>query len=249
MAIPLTAHEATITTATVEIRQLRVSGKQVTLAVFRQLEAEGIMDWDTGSFRGLPWGWVNYHPEKTVCQYLRDHRHIVWQRGDELRSDTLSRLDLSRPHPRTCPYPDAAIDCYAAWLAITPRARVAAMALPIGWQVAVPTNDAETLGHVTFGDVDLRYALPSPTGREAAYQAAWEQVEAEHPDIAAFAHRWRERDAAVDAAQRAIMAADLRRDRDRLPGRGVRPHRRRHPDRDLRRDRTGRDDRPAPAVG
>ena len=40
--IPLTTHNAEIKTATVEIRSLTVSGKQVTLAVFRQLREESL---------------------------------------------------------------------------------------------------------------------------------------------------------------------------------------------------------------
>jgi hypothetical protein len=81
----LTAHEATITTATVEIRTLTVTGRQVTLAVFRQLLEERIEDHD-GRLRGEPWGTVNYHPGK--CADGPAHLHVVWQLGDELRRAT-----------------------------------------------------------------------------------------------------------------------------------------------------------------
>jgi hypothetical protein len=45
------------------ISELTIKGKQVTLAVFRQLQQEPLLAAD-GSFVGLPWGTVNYHPEK-----------------------------------------------------------------------------------------------------------------------------------------------------------------------------------------
>lgn len=54
----LTIHEAQITTATVEIQTLTISGKQVTLAVFRQLKPVK-HPWKVGT----AWGTVNYHPD------------------------------------------------------------------------------------------------------------------------------------------------------------------------------------------
>jgi hypothetical protein len=80
MAKQLTVHNATINTAAVEVKTLTISGKQVTLAVFRQLREEQLIAKD-GTLNGQPWGYVNYHPDK--CDEA-DHRHYVWQRGDEL---------------------------------------------------------------------------------------------------------------------------------------------------------------------
>lgn len=77
----LTVHNAEIKTATVEIKTLTVSGKQVTLAVFRQLREVPLIS-DDGTLNGVPWGIVNYHPDK--CADGADHWHIVWQRGTEL---------------------------------------------------------------------------------------------------------------------------------------------------------------------
>jgi hypothetical protein len=82
MTAPLTVHNAQVTTATVQIRTLTVSGKQVTLAVFRQLIEEPLVTED-GKLAGLPWGTVNYHPDK--CADYSRHLHVVWQDGDELR--------------------------------------------------------------------------------------------------------------------------------------------------------------------
>ena len=77
----LTVQTAEIKTATVEIRTLTVSGKQVTQAVFRQLREEMLIDYD-GEFAGQPWGTVNYHPDKCGD---KEHLHVVWQRAAELR--------------------------------------------------------------------------------------------------------------------------------------------------------------------
>jgi len=77
----LTVHNAQISTATVEIKTLTITGKQVTLAVFRQLIDEDLISED-GELQGVPWGTVNYHPDK--CD-AGDHLHVVWQKGDKLR--------------------------------------------------------------------------------------------------------------------------------------------------------------------
>lgn len=78
----LTTQNATITTAAVEVKTLTISGRQVTLAVFRQLREEPLIAED-GTLNGVPWGAVNYHPDKCGDAPLK-HWHIVWQRGDEL---------------------------------------------------------------------------------------------------------------------------------------------------------------------
>jgi hypothetical protein len=84
----LTVHNAEIRTATVEIKTLTVSGKQVTLAVFRQLREEPLIG-DDGTLNGTPWGTVNYHPDKCGDE-PGVHRHVVWQRGTDLLR---SRID------------------------------------------------------------------------------------------------------------------------------------------------------------
>ncbi|QYN19271.1 hypothetical protein [Amycolatopsis sp. DSM 110486] len=79
---PLTVQNAAITTASVEIKTLTVSGKQVTLAVFRQL-LERPLVLEDGTLAGQPWGVVNYHPDK--CADSPEHWHVVWQEGCDLR--------------------------------------------------------------------------------------------------------------------------------------------------------------------
>jgi len=74
----------------VEIKAMTVNGKQVTLAVFRQLYDEPLYDSLSWKALGIPWCRVNYHPDR--CD--RDpavHEHVVWQKGEELRR---ARVDL-----------------------------------------------------------------------------------------------------------------------------------------------------------
>ncbi len=86
----ISVHEASIKTATVEVKALTISGKQVTLSVFRQLKNEPILNEDTAELYGDPWGTVNY-----FFGYCKpDHLHVVWQKGSELR--------------RACVFPDPA---------------------------------------------------------------------------------------------------------------------------------------------
>ena len=83
----ISAHEAVVKTATVEVKTLTISGKQVTLAVFRQLLSQSIVSPEKPLLRGTPWGRVNYHPDK--CAAASEHLHIVWQLGEELRRDAV----------------------------------------------------------------------------------------------------------------------------------------------------------------
>jgi hypothetical protein len=79
--------QAEVRTATITVRALTIDRRQVTLAVFRQLQEEPLVDVDGGTFRGLPWGRVNYCPDRRACSSSR-HLHVVWQKGDELRRAT-----------------------------------------------------------------------------------------------------------------------------------------------------------------
>src|SRR5688572_10434338 len=80
------ADTASIETVTVTINTLTISGKQVTLDVFRQLQDAVLINHD-GSLAGPRWGMVNYHQES--CDQLAMHVHVVWQLGDQLRQDTV----------------------------------------------------------------------------------------------------------------------------------------------------------------
>lgn len=80
----ITAREATIKTATVEVKALTISGRQVTLSVFRQLKAEQVIDPETLLLRGACWGIVNYFWGDDAKRH-DDPLHVVWQLGNELR--------------------------------------------------------------------------------------------------------------------------------------------------------------------
>jgi hypothetical protein len=108
----LTAHEATIQTAQVAIKVLRMGKKQVTMGMFRQLPVRPIVPWwdfveaeQSGSWEeasplrvhGVPWGHVNYWwagtereneaylTEDGALQYSPGERlHLVWQQEEGL---------------------------------------------------------------------------------------------------------------------------------------------------------------------
>lgn len=83
--------EAMVKTAAVEIKTLTISGKQVTLAVFRQLQEEALIDPKTCKLNGVPWGRVNYHPDQS-CKDTGEHIHVVWQKGSELRRSCVREI-------------------------------------------------------------------------------------------------------------------------------------------------------------
>jgi hypothetical protein len=108
----LTVHNAEVKTAAVEIKTLTISGKQVTLAVFRQLKEELLIA-DDGTLNGVPWGTVNYHPDK--CGDKAEHWHVVWQKGLELRRSAV-RKSLA-PYRDNTPFAcDAADEWLASWI-------------------------------------------------------------------------------------------------------------------------------------
>lgn len=78
--------QAKLSKVSVEIQVVRVGGRQMTLAVFRQLKREPLIDWKTLQLRGVPWGWVNYH---RGCSDDVEHLHIVWQDGNRLLRDDI----------------------------------------------------------------------------------------------------------------------------------------------------------------
>lgn len=91
MSVVIQAQEAVIKTATVQVKALTISGRQVTLSVFRQLQDEPLVCLD-GTIVGTPWGRVNYFWGR--CLEF-EHLHVVWEREGELR-----RACVSPSHPR-----------------------------------------------------------------------------------------------------------------------------------------------------
>jgi hypothetical protein len=80
---------AQVRTATVQIKALTVSGKWLTLAVFRQLPwSRGVLmtfdpavGYGTARAVGTPWGRVNYHPR--ACP-RRAHLYLVLEANGRL---------------------------------------------------------------------------------------------------------------------------------------------------------------------
>src|SRR5262245_40431082 len=89
----VTKKEAKVKTLSVEVKALMIGTKQVTLAVFRQLLHEQVIDAATGQFKGVPWGRVNYRWGGCAGKG-QDHLHVVWQKGDELRRACVERDPL-----------------------------------------------------------------------------------------------------------------------------------------------------------
>ena len=77
----LTAHNAEITTASISIKSLTIERKQVTLALFRQIQEEHIIDWKSVSLRGVGWGHVRYLIDEPPGKAI----NLLWQKGSELR--------------------------------------------------------------------------------------------------------------------------------------------------------------------
>lgn len=104
----LTTQNATITTASVEVKTLTISGKQVTLAVFRQMEEASIISPLDAELAGEPWGRVNYHPDK--CADDKEHIHVVWEKDGELRRATVYEPSVAaHKHLRAGLYVEALI--------------------------------------------------------------------------------------------------------------------------------------------
>ncbi|MEU2800232.1 hypothetical protein [Streptomyces sp. NPDC007117] len=108
MTRQLTTQNATITTATIQVQALTIGKKQVTLAVFRQLEDANIINPLDAGLAGEPWGRVNYHPDK--CADEREHLHVVWEKDGELRRATVYEPSVaSHRHLRAGLYIEALI--------------------------------------------------------------------------------------------------------------------------------------------
>lgn len=172
----LTVHNATITTAAVEVKTLTISGKQVTLAVFRQLREEPLIAVD-GTLNGVPWGYVNYHPDK--CDNDR-HWHVVWQRGNELLRSRVNKIPDFDPEEGRRGAPEA-FTCEAADRVLTARVRewahgrIKEAPLPPANSYTNDFGDERFLGK-PFG------FLVSAVASTAAVSAANKKQEAEQKD-------------------------------------------------------------------
>jgi hypothetical protein len=87
----LQTQSAVVRTAAAYVKALMIEKHQVTLAVFRQLRDEQLLDPESAALAGVPWGTVNYHPASWGCPPEDQHLHVVWQRGDYLRRSLVVR--------------------------------------------------------------------------------------------------------------------------------------------------------------
>jgi len=88
-------------TLSVSVKVMKMGPKQVTLAVFRQLDEEPLIDDETVALRGVPWGRINYCQKNKCPEAI--HLHIVWQMGEQIfhslvprRADLKSSVQLRR---------------------------------------------------------------------------------------------------------------------------------------------------------
>lgn len=169
MAKQLTTQNATITTAAVEVKTLTISGKQVTLAVFRQLREEPLIA-DDGTLNGVPWGIVNYHPDK--CQGDR-HWHFVWQSGSELLRSRVDKEPIySEPfrHPGLDRYVTAAcLEHLAGRPTGFPEGSPLTKRSDIWESFEVELDDRDA-----FGTSVVRFWSVSPTARWVKSGVTWE---------------------------------------------------------------------------
>lgn len=70
----ISVEDISIKTASIEVKTLTLTRKQVTLAVFRQLDNIYCIDMDDFKIRGKIWGRINYHHN---CIESKKHLHLV----------------------------------------------------------------------------------------------------------------------------------------------------------------------------
>lgn len=190
----LTVDNAEIRTVAVEIKTITVAGRQVTQSVFKQLPERQLIA-QSGTLNGIPWGYVNYHPEKCGDD---PHLHVVWQMDKDLFR---SRVDLNVTYPQW-------IDAESASAWVDAKVREDAAGLLTGWE-PMP-------GEFTKGFLGVAVRMPmSPeaqlvTTRRRSLENARNDV-AKHGSshlVRVFNERWRSAPASgLDAARAAARAA------------------------------------------
>ena len=88
MERPIHVESVQIQRATIEVQVMRISDRQMTLSVFRQLPFAPVIDYndDGPCLTGPIWGRVNYCPD-SECKKRLTHIHFVWQLEDQLFRD------------------------------------------------------------------------------------------------------------------------------------------------------------------
>lgn len=78
--------EASITTTGINIKCLRVDGRNLTMSVFRQIPKKWFINED--GFGNI-WGWVNYFWKNEQGKY-----HVIWEMDNKLYRYPISRRNL-----------------------------------------------------------------------------------------------------------------------------------------------------------
>lgn len=153
----LTVHNASVTTMTVEVKTLTIGARQVTQGIFKQLIEEPLIAED-GTLNGVPWGHVTWHPER--CDDAKTaHRHLVWQKGDELRRSWIDEKPPFDREPSRHAFRTAATDAY-----LTALVREACHG-----RAPQPLDSDDN----TFANLDNPYGVPAwGTSSAAARKAA-----------------------------------------------------------------------------
>lgn len=89
--------QASLCTVSVEVKTIRISKKQMTISVFRQIEVEspftdpsdGRHAKDYPTERGVIWGRVSYIPKESPA--WTDY-YVIWQKGNELRKFPMCKV-------------------------------------------------------------------------------------------------------------------------------------------------------------
>jgi hypothetical protein len=97
--VALRATSASITTASVTIRTLRLNDRQLTLSVFRQLPKRHLINPETPELLGTVWGWVNYD-----CDSSPADKQFVAQFGDTLFRSPFWVRDVNRENFSDWPF-------------------------------------------------------------------------------------------------------------------------------------------------
>lgn len=92
--VAININNTQIKTASIEIKTLTIEKRQVTLSVFRQIQEESLIDYETLQLLGVPWGSINYFFGLHKDCHSDDWLHIVWQKGNELRREVIAKESI-----------------------------------------------------------------------------------------------------------------------------------------------------------
>lgn len=106
MKEPISVNGAQITTVTVDIEVIRIGSKQMTLAVFRQLQNKDIFD-DDGNLVAPPWGWVNHNVDwRGIKPFVFSYEGVLYRKSVDLKSDRILTVVPEKESVEIDPYWD-----------------------------------------------------------------------------------------------------------------------------------------------